>query len=254
MTEMADPSTDYSSISVSALQNMESEHAGQRRTFVILVALFLVGLIAQVDRMLPFIMAEAIKDDLSLSDTQIGILTGLAFAVCYTLLSLPLARASDRGSPRFVLVACVIVWNAMTALGGLAANFLALAFTRFGVAFGEAGAIPAGHAIIARAIRPERRGLAIGLFALGIPLGTMVGFAAGGALSDALGWRVVLFGAGAIGGVMALFAFMAIGPTPPLQRSEASAEPFLRASFRLLSAPGFRWLVIGAIAAGFASY
>lgn len=253
MTEMANPSIDYADNSVALIQNEVSESAWQRRTPVILIALFLVSLISQIDRMLPFIMAEAIKNDLSLSDTQIGVLTGLAFAVCYTLLSLPLARASDRGSPRFVLVACVIVWSAMTALGGLAASFLLLAFTRFGVAFGEAGAIPAGHAIIARTIRPERRGLAIGLFALGIPLGTMVGFAAGGALSDALGWRTVLVGAGALGGVIALIAFVAIGPTPPLQRTEASAEPFLRASMRLLSAPGFRWLFIGAIAAGFAS-
>src|SRR3546814_11865386 len=82
--------------------------------------------------MLPFIMAEAIKIDLSLSDTQIGLLTGLAFAVCYTLLSLPLARVSDPGSPRFVLVFCALVWSALTALGGLAARFLVLAFTRLG--------------------------------------------------------------------------------------------------------------------------
>jgi predicted MFS family arabinose efflux permease len=203
--------------------------------------------------MLPFIMAEAIKLDLSLSDTQIGLLTGLAFAVCYTLLSLPLARASDRGSPRFVLIFSILVWSAMTALGGLAASFLILAFTRFGVAFGEAGAIPAGHAIIARTIRPERRGLAIGLFALGIPLGTMVGFAAGGALSDTVGWRTALVGAGALGGVIALIAFFAIGPMPRLQRAATRTEPFLRSSMQLLSAPGFRLLFIGAIASGFAA-
>lgn len=146
-----------------------------------LPAILFVSALSQVDRILPFIMAEAIKADLSLSDTQIGLLTGVAFAVCYSLLSLPLARAADRGSPRLVLVSCILGWSAMTMLGGLAASFLLLAFTRFGVAFGEAGGTPAGHAIIARKIRPERRGLAIGLFAMGIPLGTMVGFAAGGA-------------------------------------------------------------------------
>ena len=72
-----------------------------------------------VDRILPFILAEKIKADLSLSDTQMGLLTGLAFAVCYALLSLPLARAADRGSPRLVLVSCVLIWSVMTTLGGL---------------------------------------------------------------------------------------------------------------------------------------
>jgi len=210
-------------------------------------------MISQVDRMLPFIMAEAIKAELSLSDTQIGLLTGIAFAVCYTLLSLPLARASDRGSPRRVLVACALIWSAMTALGGIAAGFLFLAFTRFGVAFGEAGATPAGHAIIARKIRPERRGLAIGLFALGIPLGTMIGFAVGGAISDALGWRTTLVGAGAIGGLIALLTFSVVGPTPPIAGPAAGREPFLRSSLQLLASSGFRWLFIGAVLSGFAA-
>lgn len=223
------------------------------RVFALLSTLFFVSAISQVDRILPFIMAEAIKADLALSDTQIGLLTGIAFAVCYSLLSLPLARAADRGSPRLVLVACILGWSAMTMLGGLAASFLFLAFTRFGVAFGEAGATPAGHAIIARKIRPERRGLAIGLFAMGIPLGTMAGFAAGGAISDTLGWRVALIGAGTIGGLIALLMLAVAGPTPPLRRTAADSAPFLRASLQLLSSQAFRWLFIGAVGASFAA-
>lgn len=82
----------------------------------ILVVFFLVSLISQIDRMLPLIMAEAIKSDFSLNDTQIGLLTGVAFAVCYTRLSLPLARAADRGSPRFALAACIPGRSAMAAL------------------------------------------------------------------------------------------------------------------------------------------
>lgn len=223
------------------------------RIIAILISLILINGFSQIDRILPFILAESIKSDLGLSDTQMGLLTGLAFAVCYSLLSLPLARASDRGSPRFVLVSCILLWSAMTALGGIAASFLFLAFTRFGVAFGEAGALPSGHALIARKIRPERRGLAIGLFAMGIPLGTMVGFAAGGAIADTLGWRSALVGAGAIGGLTALLAFIVMGPTPPLKRTAAGSEPFVQASRRLLASAAFRWLFIGAIAAGFAA-
>lgn len=231
------------------------EYIGRTESILLLITLFLVSAFSQIDRILPFILAESIKADLRLSDTQIGLLTGIAFAVCYALLSLPLARASDRGSPRLVLVACIAIWSAMTALGGFVASFLFLAFTRFGVAFGEAGATPSAHALIARKIRPERRGLAIGIFSMGIPIGTMVGFAAGGALGDTLGWQTVLLGAGAVGGLLAVLVLAVAGPTPPLKtRKGASAgrEPFLQSSLRLLSSPGFRWLFVGAVSAGFA--
>lgn len=207
----------------------------------------------QIDRILPFILAEAIKSELSLTDTQIGLMTGVAFAVCYTLLSLPIARVADRGSPRLVLVSCILVWSAMTALGGFAASFALLAASRFGVAVGEAGAIPSAHALIARKIAPARRGLALGLFSMGIPLGTMVGFAAGGAIADTLGWRAALIGAGAISGVIGLVALAVIGPTPPPRTGEEAAEPFVQTSLRLLSLPAFRWLVIGGVALGFAT-
>lgn len=223
------------------------------RVVAICISLLLINAFSQIDRILPFILAESIKADLRLSDTQMGLLTSLAFAVCYSLLSLPLARASDRGSPRLVLVLCILFWSAMTALGGIAASFLLLALTRFGVAFGEAGAVPAGHALIARTIRPERRGFAIGLFAMGIPLGTMAGFAAGGAVGDTLGWRTAMIGAGAIGGLIALLTFLVAGPTPTLERTAANSQSFLRSSRRLLASPAFRWLFIAAIFLGFAA-
>lgn len=141
----------------------------------------------------------------------------------------------------------------MTALGALAETFLFLAFTRLGVAFGEAGATPAGHAMIARRISPEHRGVAIGVFALGMPLGTMVGFAAGGAISEALGWRTTLIGAGAIGGLIGVLTLVAAGPTRPLKSRAANSEPFLRSSLQLLSSKAFRWLFISTIAASFAA-
>jgi len=236
-----------------ALTTRPEDDFSNSRASAFLIVLVLVSIFCQVDRILPFILAESIKEELSLSDTQIGLMTGLAFAVCYTLLSLPIARLADKGSPRLVLVACIVVWSAMTALGGLAGSFALLAASRFGVALGEAGAIPSAHALIARKIAPARRGLAIGLFSMGIPLGTMIGFAAGGAIADTLGWRVALIGAGAIGGLIALLTIVVSGPTPPPKVSVDAAEPFARASLRLLSSPAFRWLMIGGVALGFAS-
>lgn len=236
---------------MTASNPMHAPYARGWRLWALLATLLLINAISQIDRILPFILAEAIKTDLSLSDTQIGLLTGVAFAVCYTLLSLPLARAADRSSPRLVLLICLVVWSAMTALGGMAASFLVLALTRFGVAIGEAGAVPSGHALIARQVPPERRGLAIGLFSMGIPLGTMIGFAAGGALADTLGWRTALMGAGAAGGLAALLALLLIRPTPPQPRTEADDQPFLASALRLAAAPGFRWLLVGGLAIGF---
>lgn len=218
-----------------------------------IIAILLISALCQIDRILPFILAESIKSELFLSDTQIGLMIGPAFALCNALFSLPLARAADRTSPRLVLLGCLVVWSAMTAMGGFATSFILLAATRFGVALGEAGTIPAGHALIARKIHPDRRGVALALFSMGIPLGTMAGFAAGGAIADSLGWRAALFGAGGLGVALAIVASFAIGPVPAVGGVPASEEPFIRASRKLLSAPAFRWMALAAIGIGFAS-
>lgn len=224
----------------------------RKRAALLLASLFLVSIFAQIDRILPFILAEAIKAELLLTDTQIGLITGIAFALCYVLLSLPMARQCDRGSPRNVLLACTLVWSAMTALGGFAVGFTSLAASRFGVALGEAGAVPAGHTLIARKIRPDRRGFSLGLFSMGIPIGTMVGFGAGGAMADAFGWRVALVGAGLCGAAIGVLAFWAAGPTPPLARPDAGTS-FWQSSRALLATPAFRALFTAAISIGFAA-
>lgn len=223
-----------------------------RRAAFLLASLFLVSVFAQIDRISPFILAEAIKAELLLSDTQIGLVTGIAFAACYALLSLPMARLCDQDSPRTVLLVCSIVWSAMTALGGLATGFATLTASRFGVALGEAGAVPSSHALIARKIRPERRGIALGIFSMGIPLGTMVGFGAGGALGEAYGWRAVLVGAGALGASIGVLAFLAAGSMPRRETTEQTPS-FLGASRALLAVPAFRSLFIAAISIGFAA-
>lgn len=223
------------------------------RLWVFLATLMSIGALCQLDRILPFILAEAIKSELGLTDTQIGLITGAAFAICNSIMSLPLARLSDRGNPRLVLLACLVAWSCMTAMGGFAANALVLAASRLGVAIGEAGALPAGHALIARLVAPQHRGIAIGVFAMGVPLGAMIGFAAGGRLSDLLGWRDTLMIAGAFGLAFALAAMFGIrsgGQAKSLAHSHGS---FWQSALELIYKPAFKWLLAGAILVGLAS-
>src|SRR5205085_2919092 len=109
--------------------------AGRWGVLALLVA---ANTLSLLDRQLPFILVEDIRADLKLTDTQIGLLGGLAFSLTYALLGLPLARVADRWSRKWVMVACVGVWSIMTAAGGLARNFGQLAVSRTGVAVAEA--------------------------------------------------------------------------------------------------------------------
>lgn len=218
-----------------------------------LTTLVLVSIFSQIDRILPFILAESIKKDLGLSDTQIGLITGLAFAVCYSLAALPLARISDMGGAKKVLIGCIIIWSAMTGFAGMATGFLILTFLRVGVALGEAGGMPASHALIVRKIPESFRGRAIGLLSMGIPLGTMLGFGLGGWASDNIGWRNAFFVAGALGLVIAALVAVFVTKTRVPHVNVVRAENFVALSRRLLKKPPFLWLFISANMIGFSS-
>lgn len=218
-----------------------------------LAMILLVSILSQVDRILPFIMAESIKADLGLNDTQLGLITGLAFAVCYSIAALPLARLSDTGRSKQVLFACILVWSVMTGLSGLATSFGMLAFLRVGVALGEAGGTPASHALIVQKISVSFRGRAIGLFSMGIPLGTMLGFGLGGWANDAIGWRNAFAVAGSLGLVLTAMVLLFAGKNQKAKPDLLPAEGFLSASRKLLSRPAFLWLFIAANLVTFAS-
>jgi predicted MFS family arabinose efflux permease len=135
------------------------------------------------------VLLEPIKQDLGVSDTAMGLLTGLAFALFYTTAGVPIARWADRGSRRDVIVVGVIVWSAMTAVCGLARNFVQLAFARVGVGVGEATLSPAAHSLISDAFPAERRSTALGIYNIGGNVGIMLGFMLGGYIGEHLGWR-----------------------------------------------------------------
>ncbi len=178
--------------------------ASSRR--VMLWTLLVVYMLNFLDRQIVNILAEPIKRDLGLSDTQLGLLAGPAFAVFYAILGIPIARYADKGSTNRVWLISVslAVWSAMTALCGFAQNFWQMALARIGVGVGEAGCTPAAHSLIADSVPPEERSSAIAFFGLGIPVGALLGLVIGGVVNDQYGWRVALMVVGLPGLLLAI--------------------------------------------------
>lgn len=168
--------------------------------------LMIVYVLNFLDRQILNILAEPIKGDLGLSDTQLGLLAGPAFAVFYAVLGIPIARYADnpRTNRIWLISACLAVWSAMTAVCGFAQNFLQLALARVGVGVGEAGCTPAAHSLIADSVPPEKRSSAIAFFGLGIPVGGLLGLIIGGIVNDQYGWRIALMLVGTPGLLLAL--------------------------------------------------
>ena len=186
--------------------------------------LFLVYVFNFVDRSILTLLAEPIKEEFQVSDTMIGLLSGLAFALFYTGLGIPIARLADRGNRRNVLVVSLAVWSAMTAACGLAANFWQLMAARIGVAVGEAGGSPPSHSMISDMFPQSQRATALGIYALGIPVGSMFGALAGGWLNEALSWREAFLLVGLPGLVLAVIVRLTLRE-PPRGASEAVPVP-----------------------------
>ncbi|PKP72225.1 MAG: hypothetical protein CVT83_01030 [Alphaproteobacteria bacterium HGW-Alphaproteobacteria-5] len=163
-----------------------------KRRWVVLALLMVLMMFNLIDRQIVFILAEPLKEDLGLSDTQLGILGGIAFSLVYALAAIPIARAADRYSKRIILTICVVVWSLMTALGATAQGFVHLALTRCGVALGEAGGSPISQALVAESFPPAQRMRAMGLLHASVAIGIMMGSAAGGWLAGMFSWRIVL--------------------------------------------------------------
>lgn len=207
---------------------MESSTA-QRSVRATLWILLIVYIFNFIDRQIVNILAEPIAIDLGLSDTQIGLMTGLAFALFYTALGLPIARYADRPTtnrPRLIAIA-LATWSAMTALCGVANNFIQLLLARIGVGVGEAGCTPPAHSLISDIVPPERRSSALAFYALGIPIGTLLGMMIGGFLADWVGWRRAFLIVGLPGVVLALVVYFVLrDPRQQLARpSETEAAP-----------------------------
>ena len=232
----------------------------QQSLRVVLWLLLIVYIFNFLDRQIVNILAEPIRRDLGLSDTQIGLMTGIAFAAFYTVLGLPIARFADRPTTnRSGLISVALAtWSGMTALCGMAGNFWQLLLARIGVGVGEAGCTPAAHSLISDLAPPERRASAISFYSLGIPIGSLLGMVIGGFLADAYGWRVAFFVVGAPGILLSLViwfvlkdprkhaTFNAATARTPLSNREALREIF--------ASRAFIYLLIAGSAAAFLGY
>lgn len=146
-----------------------------------------------IDRQILSILAVPIKAELGLSDTQIGLMSGLAFALFYATLGVPIAMFADRTSRVRIMAIALSLWSAMTAVCGLAQNFLQLFLARLGVGVGEAGGVAPAYSIIADYFPPRERARALAVYSLGIPIGSALGIVLGGILAELLDWRAAFF-------------------------------------------------------------
>lgn len=175
-----------------------------------------------IDRQILTILAEAIRLDLGLSDSALGFLGGVAFAVFYTFAGIPIARWADRGVRRSIIALGIFVWSLMTAASGLSRSFSQLALARVGVGLGEAACSPPAHSLLSDYFPPERRGTAFSIYSLGIPIGSAIGIFAGGWIKEAFDWRTAFFVVGLPGICLAALVRLTLRE-PPRGHSEQVA-------------------------------
>lgn len=224
-------------------------------TRVMLWVLLVVYIFNFLDRQIVNILAEPIRKDLGLSDTQIGLMTGLAFALFYTFLGLPIARLADRPTTNrgWLIAGALAIWSGMTALCGLAQNFAQLLLARIGVGVGEAGCTPAAHSLIADRVPANKRASAMAFYALGIPAGSLLGMVIGGYLADQIGWRTAFMLVGAPGLLLALVVTALVRDPPRPSRTAAEGEALgLLATLKVLA--GSRTFVLVAAAGSACSF
>jgi len=215
-----------------------------RSRHYVLAVLFLVYVTAYLDRQLLAMLLPAIKRDLDLSDTLLGLLTGPAFAAFYIILGFPIARIADRASRRIVLAVSIGLWSVMTMATGFARDVAMLALCRVGVGIGEAGCTPPAHSIIADLFPAHERGTALAIYSLGISAGMIIAFAAGGWLGEAVGWQRAFILIGLPGLFVAGLVFFTVRE-PERRVGPAEGQAGIFSIWRYLFAiPSFRHLLL----------
>lgn len=210
-------------------------------------AVFLVSMSSFMDRYIIAILQEPIRLEFKLSDTQLGLMSGAAFALLYATAGIPVARWADRGNRRNILALCVFVWSVMTALCGLAQSYLQLFLARIGVGIGEAGTLPPTNSLIGDYFPPEGRSTALAILTFGSSFGMALALMGGGYLAAHYGWRTAFLVFG-LPGVLLAAALYAIVKEPRLHlglaRHNARPESVTVAIRALFRKHSYRHLVI----------
>jgi len=210
-----------------------------------------------MDRQVLIILQEDIKKDLLLSDTQLGLLTGLAFAILYTTLGIPIAKFADKHNRKNILALSLSFWSLMTMLCGRAQNFFHLLLARMGVSAGEAGGVPPSHSIISDYFPANQRATALGIYSSGVFFGVIMGFGLGGWIAANYGWRLAFYALGLLGILLAIYLTFAIKePIRGQQENEdtVTESPSFKIVFSsLLQQKSFRYTCFAIAASNFAS-
>jgi MFS family permease len=203
-----------------------------------------------IDRQIVGILAVPIKADLGLTDSELGLMGGLAFALFYTGLGIPVAMLADRFSRTWIMTAALVIWSGMTAASGLATNFWQLFAARLGVGVGEAGGVAPAYSLISDFFPPGQRARAMSVYSFGIPIGSAIGIVFGGIIASMINWRWAFFIVGIAGIVIAPIFRMTIKEPPRGgfdRQREAVRPPGLKLIFTtLMTKPSFWLLSLGA--------
>lgn len=217
---------------------LETPYSKASYRYFVLGVLTLVYALNFVDRQLLVILQEQIKEELLLSDTQLGLLSGLAFAAFYVICGIPIARWADKGVRRNIIALALTVWSGMTAISGLSQNYIHLLLARIGVGVGEAGGSPPAHSMISDVFPEKERATALSIYSIGIYIGILTGFALGGVIAETFGWRMAFFVVGLPGILVALFVRFTV--TEPIRgwsekrETEAGDSPTFGATLKFL--------------------
>lgn len=225
-----------------------------RRPAIVLAMLLLVYTFNFVDRQILGILALEVKRDLALSDTQLGLLGGIAFAALYSTMAVPLAILADKTSRTGVIAASLVVWSGFTALCGIATSFWQLFLFRLGVGIGEAGGVAPSYAVIAETFPPEKRARALSIYSLGIPFGSALGVLFGGYIAATVDWRAAFVAVGLAGVAVApLFRWLVKEPVRDAA-ARAAAPPIGQVFGILANKPSFWLLAFGAASSSMLGY
>jgi predicted MFS family arabinose efflux permease len=216
----------------------------------VLCILVLVYTFNFIDRQIVGILAIPIKEDLGLTDTQLGLMGGLAFALLYTTLAIPIAMAADRMSRTWIMTGALVVWSGMTAVCGMAQNFWQLFFARVGVGIGEAGGVAPAYSLISDFFPPNQRARALSVYSFGIPIGSALGIVFGGIIATLVDWRFAFLVVGVAGIILApIFRLTVREPVRgafDVGGSQSGAASLTEIMRVLLRKPSFWGLSLGA--------